>query len=26
LWFYGRIFGFEPADAIEPVEIDNWPG
>jgi dipeptidyl aminopeptidase/acylaminoacyl peptidase len=24
LWFYGRIFGFEPADAIEPVEIDNW--
>jgi dipeptidyl aminopeptidase/acylaminoacyl peptidase len=25
LWFYGRIFGFEPADAIEPVEIDNWP-
>jgi dipeptidyl aminopeptidase/acylaminoacyl peptidase len=26
LWFYGRIFGFEPADEIEPVEIDNWPG
>ena len=25
LWFYGRIFGFEPGDAIEPVEIDNWP-
>ncbi len=21
LYFYGRIFGFEPADAIEPVEI-----
>ena len=20
LWFYGRVFGFEPADAIEPVE------
>lgn len=26
LWFYGRIFGFEPADPIDPVEIDNWPG
>ncbi|MCU0519831.1 MAG: S9 family peptidase [Anaerolineae bacterium] len=23
LWFYGRIFGFEPADAIEPVPIRN---
>ncbi|MFN2189073.1 MAG: alpha/beta hydrolase family protein, partial [Candidatus Promineifilaceae bacterium] len=23
LYFYGRIFGFEPADSIEPVEIDN---
>jgi dipeptidyl aminopeptidase/acylaminoacyl peptidase len=23
LYFYGRIFGFEPADAIEPVEIEN---
>jgi dienelactone hydrolase len=21
LYFYGRVFGFEPADAIEPVEI-----
>ncbi len=21
LYFYGRIFGFEPADAIEPVVI-----
>jgi dipeptidyl aminopeptidase/acylaminoacyl peptidase len=21
LWFYGQILGFEPADAIEPVEI-----
>jgi dipeptidyl aminopeptidase/acylaminoacyl peptidase len=23
LYFYGQIFGFEPADEIEPVEIDN---
>jgi len=23
LYFYGRIFGFEPADEIEPVEIEN---
>ena len=23
LWFYGRVFGFTPADAIEPVEIEN---
>jgi len=23
LYFYGRVFGFAPADAIEPVEIDN---
>jgi dipeptidyl aminopeptidase/acylaminoacyl peptidase len=23
LYFYGRIFGFEPADAIEPVMIEN---
>jgi dipeptidyl aminopeptidase/acylaminoacyl peptidase len=23
LYFYGKIFGFEIADAIEPVEIDN---
>jgi dipeptidyl aminopeptidase/acylaminoacyl peptidase len=23
LYFYGRIFGFEPADQIEPVEIEN---
>ncbi len=21
LWFYGRVFGFAPADEIEPVEI-----
>lgn len=24
-YFYGRIFGFEPADNIEPVPIDNLP-
>jgi dipeptidyl aminopeptidase/acylaminoacyl peptidase len=23
LYFYSRVFHFEPADAIEPVEIDN---
>jgi dipeptidyl aminopeptidase/acylaminoacyl peptidase len=23
LYFYGRVFGFEPADRIEPVEIAN---
>jgi dipeptidyl aminopeptidase/acylaminoacyl peptidase len=23
LYFYGRIFGFEPADEIAPVEIEN---
>jgi dipeptidyl aminopeptidase/acylaminoacyl peptidase len=23
LYFYGRVFGFSPADAIEPVEIEN---
>ncbi|MDM7914500.1 MAG: S9 family peptidase, partial [Candidatus Eisenbacteria bacterium] len=23
LYFYGRIFGFEPADRIEPVTIEN---
>jgi dipeptidyl aminopeptidase/acylaminoacyl peptidase len=23
LYFYGRIFGFEPADPIEPIEIAN---
>ncbi len=21
LWFYGRIFGFTPADDVEPVEM-----
>ena len=25
LYFYGRVFGFEPADSIEPVEIANLP-
>ncbi len=25
LYFYGRILGFEPADALEPVEIDGSP-
>jgi len=23
LYFYGRVFGFAPADRIEPVEIEN---
>jgi len=23
LYFYGRVFGFEPADSIDPVEIAN---
>ncbi len=23
LYFYGRVFGFEPAGEIEPVEIEN---
>ena len=23
LYFYGAVFGFEPADPIEPVQIDN---
>ena len=26
LYFYGRVFGFTPADEIKPVEIDNLPG
>ena len=25
LYFYGRVFGFEPADDLEPVDIDNLP-
>jgi dipeptidyl aminopeptidase/acylaminoacyl peptidase len=23
LYFYSRIFGFEPADRLEPVDIEN---
>jgi dipeptidyl aminopeptidase/acylaminoacyl peptidase len=23
LYFYGKVFGFEPADHLEPVQIDN---
>ena len=26
LYFYGRVFGFTPADPIEPVEIENLTG
>lgn len=26
LYFYGRVFGFDPADDIEPVEIANLGG
>ena len=25
LYFLSRIFGFKPADEIEPVEIENFP-
>lgn len=25
LYFYGRVFGFQPADALEPVAIENLP-
>ena len=25
LYFYGKVFGFTPADAIEPVDIRNLP-
>ena len=25
LYFYSRIFGFTPADPIEPVDIKHWP-
>ena len=25
LYFYGRVFAFQPADEIEPVPIDNLP-
>ncbi len=24
LWFYGQVLGFTPADAIEPVPMENW--
>ena len=23
LFFYSRVFGFEPSDEIEPIEIQN---
>jgi dipeptidyl aminopeptidase/acylaminoacyl peptidase len=26
LGFYGRVFGFAPADQVAPVEIENLPG
>ena len=26
LYFYGKVFGFTPADAVEPVDIRNLPG
>ncbi len=26
LYFYSKIFGFEPADSVEPVEIENLAG
>jgi dipeptidyl aminopeptidase/acylaminoacyl peptidase len=26
LYFYGKVFGFVPADVIEPVDIRNLPG
>jgi dipeptidyl aminopeptidase/acylaminoacyl peptidase len=26
LYFYGKVFGFEPADSIEPVAIENLRG
>lgn len=25
LYFYGQMFGFVPADVIDPVTIENWP-
>ena len=25
LYFLGRVFGFAPADAVDPVPIDNLP-
>jgi dipeptidyl aminopeptidase/acylaminoacyl peptidase len=26
LWFYGQVFGFAPADTIDPVEDATFPG
>ncbi len=26
LWFYGRVFGFQPADALEPVPVAHAEG
>jgi dipeptidyl aminopeptidase/acylaminoacyl peptidase len=26
LEFYGRILGFEPADALPPLDVRNLPG
>ncbi|HEY8710492.1 MAG TPA: S9 family peptidase, partial [Burkholderiaceae bacterium] len=26
LYFYGKVFGFTPADPVEPVDIRNLPG
>ena len=26
LYFYGKIFGFEPADEVEPIVIEGLPG
>ena len=25
LYFYSRVFGFQAADALEPIEIENLP-
>jgi len=25
LYFYGKIFGFSPADTLEPLTIHNYP-
>ena len=26
LYFYARVFGFDLAEPVEPVEIENLPG
>jgi dipeptidyl aminopeptidase/acylaminoacyl peptidase len=26
LYFYGQVFGFEPADSIDALEIENFRG